>query len=193
MLGGTLVLSGCTKDRNDSVMLGEVVRMEAISPPTAGYVLSDQDASVTQIDRSAWELTWVLVPVDGTAHFPTYVRYKRKVTETSRQRGEYPTDQSSLDLAEGMEDQAWEAMTQPFRALGNAILIVPRMIYKRPWKMRESPRDYYARHWLVGGEAAVVTGTEPDGPPVPDAPPVIELPPETNPPPVTDPPVTGSP
>jgi hypothetical protein len=145
--------AGCVHERNESLALHDTILMEALGPERPGIALTSESPSVTRIDRSGWEPTTVVVPVDGTAHFPTYVRVFSTVKETRRQRGEYATELSALDLDGGSESkQQLEAVTQPFRALGNALLILPRMIfYRRPWQTLQSPRQAYERDWLRPG------------------------------------------
>lgn len=157
--------TGCVSDKNENLALRNTVLMESLGPPHPGIALTSEAPSVTQIDRSAWEATPIAVPVDGTAAFPTYVRVRSRVKETRRQRGLYPTDESCLDLLAGTEDeQQWEAVTQPFYAAGNALLIVPRMIfYRQPWESVESPREFYERNWIRPGAETgpAVTATAP--------------------------------
>ncbi len=157
--------AGCVHERNESLALHDTILMEALGPEGPGIALTSESPSVTQISRSEWEPTTILVPVDGTAHYPTYVRVFSTVEATRRQRGEYPTELSALDLDGGSESkQQWEAVTQPFRAIGNALLILPRMIfYRRPWETLQSPREAYERDWLRPGmdRTPAVTATAP--------------------------------
>ncbi len=159
-------LTGCVSDKNESLALRNTVLMEALGPPQPGIALTSESPSVTRIDRSEWETTPIAVPVDGTAHFPTYVRVRSTVKETPRQQGVYPTDESCLDLLAGTEEkQQWEAVTQPFRAAGNILLMVPRMIfYRQPWESLESPREFYERSWIRPGTETgpAVTATAPE-------------------------------
>ncbi|MFM9996647.1 MAG: hypothetical protein ACKVU4_12715 [Phycisphaerales bacterium] len=144
-----LALGSCAHQNNSRLTIGTTVELPALSGAGAGIAAAGAQPSVTTIERANWEPLAFDVPIDGTAHRPTYVRVRSRVQETPRQRGDAPTPESSLDLVAGTHGrQRREALTQPFRALGNALLVVPRMVYHRPWKTVYSPREAYQRDWL---------------------------------------------
>lgn len=140
-------LAGCAHRGNDRITLADGLALEAISGSGPGVALSSDRPSVTSIDRAGWQPLEFAVGINGTAHYPNYSRVRTTVRETRRQRGEFPTPESCLDLVAGTQRrQRVEAMTQPFRTLGNAVLIVPRMFFRRPWTTVHSPREPYQRH-----------------------------------------------
>lgn len=144
-----LALGACAHHDNNRLTIGKTVELPALSGTAPGIAVTSTEPSVTTVDRADWEPLAFDVPIDGTAHRPTYLRVRTTVRETARQRGESPTAESALDLVAGTHrQQRREAMTQPFRALGNAFLVVPRMVYHRPWKTVYSPREGYQRDWI---------------------------------------------
>lgn len=138
--------AGCAHRGNDRITLADGLALEAISGSGPGVALASDQPSVTSIDRADWQPLDFAVGINGTAHFPNYSRVRTTVRETRRQRGEVPTPESCLDLVAGTQRrQRVEALTQPFRTLGNAVLIVPRMFFHRPWTTVYSPREPYQR------------------------------------------------
>src|SRR5688572_18057510 len=91
-------LCGCAVQYNDSLALRDGVHLEALSPHHLSPLPANNQPSVTSVERPDWEPMRILVPVDGTAHNPIYVRVRPKVRRMPRQLGEYPTEMSSLDL-----------------------------------------------------------------------------------------------
>jgi hypothetical protein len=162
---GLCILGGCSNPRNEGLALHDSVLMEALGPPGPGIALTGDSPSVTKIDRSDWEVTPIAVPVDGTAHYPTYVRVRSLVRETARQRGVYPMEESALDQGGETEDsQQAEGLVQPLRVLSNTLLLPIRMIFYRwPWENTlQSPRGFYERYWIrPGAESESVTATAP--------------------------------
>ncbi len=169
-------LGGCALHYNDSLALRDGVHLEALSPHQPSAAPADDQPSVTSVEREGWEPSRILVPVDGTAHNPTYVRVRPKVQRMSRQLGDYPTEMSSLELpwnTAGIE--AWDAVRQPFRALGNAILLPIRVVaYRWPWDVMQSPREYHERAWDTPSARPVVTGTAPAPSEIPPPTPAVE-------------------
>lgn len=142
------VPGGCVSRKNDGLGLGGVLVPEAVAPPGPGIALSSDQPSVTSFSRDDWERTEFLVPVLGVAHKPMYTKSASRVKVTPRQRGEFPTTESAMDLVAGSaKRQRREAFWAPFRALGSAILLVPKMFYQRPWQSQWSPRTGYQRFW----------------------------------------------
>jgi hypothetical protein len=146
-----LAMAGCVNSRNDRMAVGEDLRLEAISaqprpaPPSASeQVLAP---SLTGISRANWSKTLILVPVDGTVHYPIYARRVFWADQTARQRGEYPTAYNSLEMIEGSEtSQDYEALNNQARAVLDLLFMVPRMIAWAPWRDRRSPDESYQRY-----------------------------------------------
>lgn len=140
-LGGTMMESFRAESGRAGSVGAEVDRGEVFAP---------QSRSRMTLDRSAWPRTTVLVPVDGTAHRPTLQRSVVVANVTPRQRGEYPTIDSALDLTKGSADaQTAEAAVQPVRAVGDFVLLPFRMIAQPPWTTRWSPDQAYSRGWAM--------------------------------------------
>ena len=148
-------LAGCISPQNDRITIGRSVRLETFEPPRTDAAPSVPDTllapSVVSIDRSNWKRTEVLVPVDGTAHNPTYARRIVETNKTRRQRGLYPTSSSALELTAGSEGaQQREAFYNVVRAASDVVFIVPRMLWRAPWRTDASPDEAYARYWHPG-------------------------------------------
>ena len=54
--------------------------------------------SIVGLSRNHWQHTTVSVPVDGLASKPTFATKHLKTNATARQRGQYPTDMTALEL-----------------------------------------------------------------------------------------------
>ncbi len=163
-----VTLSGCIAPQNDRLTEGHgpaAVKFEAFSRDSgraANPVASDGGSggqggriassppTLTGLDRSNWDRTVVAVPVDGTAHHPTYVQRLIVTDSTARQRQEYPTAESALELTQGSgETQAWEAPLQSVQAFRDLLLGPFRLIGQPPWRVRWSPDESYARVWYT--------------------------------------------
>jgi hypothetical protein len=60
----------------------------------------------------------------------------------------YPTATSALELAGGSEGQQQrEAAYNVWRAITDVAFLVPRMIWRAPWRTDASPDEAYARYW----------------------------------------------
>lgn len=103
--------------------------------------------SIHSLDRSNWRQTTYIVHPWAVAHSPTYRPDRSRLEHTRRQRGEYPTADSALDIGEGQnEPMRWEALAVPPLAFFDAVLIVPRMVFdQRPRSVDHSPQIEYER------------------------------------------------
>jgi hypothetical protein len=146
-------LSGCVS-QNERVTIGDNLPIEAISqasptamnagemPATPGPM--DQAPSITGIDRSSWTPMTYVVPVDGVGHQPIYRSDHKILLATARQRLEFPTAETCLEL-DGRPDRPVlgeefsEAVSQPVIALGEAVLIVPRLVVEPQTRVVRSP------------------------------------------------------
>jgi hypothetical protein len=127
LLAGILT-GGCIGDSNNRITLSDSVGVTSLDPSVEETYL-DIPTKPLEIYRSNWDTVTFLLPVDGTDH--TYLgRTDMPCTEaTARQRGEYPTPLSALDLDGDTGDvQAYEMVESHFWAAGDAILLVPRLI-----------------------------------------------------------------
>ncbi len=148
-------LPGCISPENDRMTVGRSLRLEAFEttrPSTDPAVPAALVApSVVSIERDNWKKTTVLVPVDGVAHNPTYTRRVIETNKNRRQRDLYPTAASALELSAGSEGQQQrEALYNIARAGTDVLFIVPRMLWRAPWRTDASPDEAYARYWHPG-------------------------------------------
>ncbi len=150
MLGAGL-LSACV-DSNSRTTIGQTITLPALEPSRPIPEEYPQDGpSLAGLDRSNWGAMTFLVPVDGTHHRPTYADALFLTDVTRRQRGEYPTIESALDL-DGSEQGTTashqrfaEGFIVPARAMLDAVTIPVRLIGEpQTWEM-VSPRDSYER------------------------------------------------
>lgn len=153
-------LTGCVMPANDRLAIGESLEVEAIGPrptpvaPTAASQVATP--SLTGISRDHWAPLQYHVPVDGTVHTRIYAKRTFWADKTARQRGEYPTALSALEMINGSEDQqGLEALNNQFRAVTDLVLLIPRMAIWLPWVQKRSPDDAYTRY------------NRPERPPVP--------------------------
>jgi hypothetical protein len=159
-LAAALPLAGCITPENDRTTIGRSVRLEALSPapgrpagpdlavPVGTQVV--QEPSITGLDRAHWQPTRLQVPVDGTAHRPTYAKRVHFADRTARQRGEYPNAETALQLTGGsLGDQQLEALANPAMAALDTLLLIPRIIWSPPWRVRWSPDVAYERTWAA--------------------------------------------
>lgn len=166
-------LAGCVSPANDRITDGRGpdlggAKQEAFTArsgaagaatptaqPTDATAPEIRGRSITSLDRSAWPTTTITLPVDGTAHRPTYQRNVIIATRTARQRGEYPTAESALELTAGSSDaQTAEAALQHARAVGDLVLLPLRIVGQPPWATRWSPDQGYARAWPMPADPA---------------------------------------
>jgi hypothetical protein len=146
-------LSGCVS-QNERVTIGDNLPIEAISEPSptamnagekpAAPAPMDQAPSITGVDRSSWTPMNYVVPVDGVGHRPHYRSDHKILLATARQRLEFPTAETCLEL-DGRPDRPVlgeefsEAVSQPVIALGEAVLIVPRLVVEPQSRVVRSP------------------------------------------------------
>jgi hypothetical protein len=148
MLAAVLTFAGCVSPDNDRITIGHELRtgsfQTAALPEPVAQV---QTPSVTGIDRSNWARTDFSIPVDGTVHHPTYAKRVIVADRTARQRGQYPTASTALELWGGSADeQEWEALLNQLRSLGDLVLLPLNVILQRPWVRRMSPDIAYERY-----------------------------------------------
>jgi hypothetical protein len=150
-------LAGCVTPENDRITLGRAVQIGAFVPTTApagadmaapvGTAMV-QEPSVIGLDRSNWEPTRFHQPVDGTAHRLQYSKRLHVARRTARQRGEYPSAESALELSGGSTwQQQAEAAGSHAIAAADLLLLLPRMVWTPPWRVRWSPDVGYERTW----------------------------------------------
>lgn len=167
------LLCGCVS-QNERNTIGNNLPVEAISEPAheltawdAGRpeAMADDAPSLSGVDRSDWNTVTYLVPVDGVGHRPIYRSDHRLLHYTARQRLEHPTAESALELdgqpqAPIHAEEVAETLSQPLIALGEAVLIVPRLIVEPQTRIDRSPLNSPQR--MPGmPHARPVTGADP--------------------------------
>ena len=168
-----LTLAGCTHEANDALRLGE----SAVLPVFQNnpHQLPPAGPSVTGLDRSNWEPMVYVIPVSGVAHSPQYAPpvYDRDIL--ARQRGDFPTALTALELG---EPDAGEELLLAARAHGWAFLdmlmLVPRLAIRPPTATNWSPRISYGRSSIAvmecegpAGESCTDTGGDCEAAPAP--------------------------
>lgn len=169
----TGVLSGCVADGNNSNTLGrkqdlapslQAVQLQGVAdnntrPDTAAR---SNAASLTgpgsRLNRGAWEPVPFVVPIDGVDGLPTYSRHTTFADSTARQRGEFPTPISSLELSgDSLVDRRDEALFAPLDSFAQAMLILPRFFFVQPWEqVRHEPQ----RYWMAPGTTQRITSED---------------------------------
>lgn len=161
LAAGLLALSGCAKPANDRLRLGACEVLPAFQ--THPHALPPAGPSVTGLDRSGWAPIAYAVPVHGTAHQPTYAPSHFELDTLPRQRGEFPTVESALDLGEpDLGQEASLTFRNQLWALFDAALIVPRFVRRPSCATDWSPGITYDR--VPGAVAWTPTCCTPDAP-----------------------------
>lgn len=198
MAGGAVALGfglgGCV-GYNQRTTLGDDVQLSSLSDGAAGGeskyagmtgTLSDERGTLEQRN---WEEQEFLVPLDRVGH--RAVMWRREIvmpTKTARQRGEYPTPVTALDLS-GPSGEKTTHSTQaaetllatPMGVVGDTVLLVPRMVSPGPAGRKGSPRWGYERApeagaaWRgnIAGDEVMPEGVVPVAPVAPVAAPVV--------------------
>lgn len=158
LAGLAVVLPACAES-NSRNRIGDDVTLQAFQP--ASHVMSSEDTqraddppSLASLDRSAWEPTVYALPVDGTHHRPTY-RFLAPIgpRQLRRQRGEYPTTMSALELDGGStwsRDRFFESILEPIHASLELARMPFAMAIYQPWRMTWSPMGSYDRVRNIG-------------------------------------------
>lgn len=151
-----VALGGCVSPTNDRMTEGRTMRVDAFARPDAAREIAANEQprsvepSVAGLERGNWPRTTILVPVDGTDHTPTFAKRGLVADKTAKQRRQYPTAESALEMTNGSEgQQQQEALWNHILALTDSLLIGPRMLVDRPWAARMSPDEAYERLWRV--------------------------------------------
>jgi hypothetical protein len=154
-LGASIgLVGGCSTSMNERPWLGQtenmarggVVYLEVVAAPERPeHPLVDDPPSLTSLDRSGWRPVAVVVPVDGVASRRTYAYEQLLTVSTARQRGDFPTEISALELSGGTRQvQALEGLANPLTALVDGLVMVPRMIVHCPAReVYNFPRSYW--------------------------------------------------
>lgn len=145
-------LAACRSEVNDRTTLGapgaaSAVRLSDIhgAGQRAETPRSDDATSLAGLSRASWTRQTVEVPVEGTYALRRYTRTYHMTETTSRQRGEFPTPMSTLELTgDTGNEQALEALVSGPYALYEGVVLIPRLFFVRPCEeIRATPEE----HW----------------------------------------------
>jgi hypothetical protein len=157
LVGVVLGTGGCVSSQNARTSIGPAegaksVALPAIHPLPSLRAEADGYADGPSLavdgsgmDRSHWGVVTIDAPFDGVGGNPRYTREYRYTDQTARQRGDYPTPLSALELT-GQTEQAQrdEAIINPLMYLTQATLLIPRMLMHAPWKeVHHEPGPYW--------------------------------------------------
>ena len=137
------ILAGCAAPDNDRLTLNN---METFGERGGTAGAPAQYAPLTGVARLNWARTRYVVPVDSTVHGPTYAPTIEWTDTIARERGAYPTIESSLDTGTSSRgQQRSEACAAPFVGLAQGFLVIPLLFVDRPSNADESPAMAYQR------------------------------------------------
>lgn len=141
---GAVLLPGCIGQTHD-LRLGGVQEIETFAPP--GEPLATSPLSDPSLAQRPWPEMTLLVPNDGIRNRPVYRTQYLFLNQNRRQRGEFPTPESALDLETGAYG---EHLLDAFviHDAGSVVdggILLPRLVMYPPWKRRGSPRIAYDR------------------------------------------------
>ena len=137
------LLAGCAAPDNDRLTLNNI---ETFSERGGTAGAPAQYAPLTGVARLDWARTRYVVPVDSTVHGPTYAPTIEWTDTIARERGEYPTIESSLDTsASSRGQQRAEACAAPLVGLAQGFLVIPLLFVDRQSNADESPAMAYKR------------------------------------------------
>jgi hypothetical protein len=153
-IASAALLTGCNADGNSRMEMGDaridasravIVRGLADAQARPERVGAASEASLDGLSRAHWDRTTVLVPVDGVEGTPRYLREYPRADATARQRGEFPTEVTALELSGDSEDAQWqEALAAPGWHLIQVAALPVRMIMHDP---TQPVRHLPAQHW----------------------------------------------
>jgi hypothetical protein len=168
-------LGGCVAE-NNRLTVGHEIELEAFTsderrlepltvtqlrPDVAYPAFPEGRRSLTSLDRSNWTEKTILVPVDGVGHRPHYAESVQLKNSTARQRGEFPTALSALEVTGGFTDeQLVETFTQPLVIFGSAVILPARLLIDPQWNVRYSPNRSYDRWPEPGSDPAIMAEVE---------------------------------
>jgi hypothetical protein len=149
-------LGACSSPANDRNALGSEhagtrVRLEATAdvPRTEHPATPDAPSlsAVAPLARGHWGVTTITVPSDGVHAYRTYSRWVSRTDESARQRGEFPTPTTALDLTADRSGRLREMAVGPGWALIEGAAMIPRFSFVQPW---EEVRHAQQPIWRAG-------------------------------------------
>lgn len=165
--------TGCTQF-NERNTIGQSTQINPINQTgqAPAIDMTDDATSISSLDRSSWQKTQFLVPVDGAGHQPTGRHDYREVVFTNRQKGIYPTAESAMDLdgkpqREILGEEIAETAGAPLVAMLDLISMPVRLVFDPPTRLKRSPSWNYER-WPT--HAAPAPAAAPEAPAAESAP-----------------------
>ncbi|HEX2837394.1 MAG TPA: hypothetical protein VHN77_04625 [Phycisphaerales bacterium] len=146
------LLAGCRADGNDRSALGTPGSPNAVvlsnihgAGTRSETPRRDDTPSIAGLSRAAWSRQSIVVPVEGTYAMRRYARSYQITDTTARQRGDFPTPLSSLELTGGTrDDQAVEILAAGPYAFYEGLVLIPRLFFVPPCEeVRATPQE----HW----------------------------------------------
>ncbi len=145
-------LAACRTDSNNRAQIGDPKSPNAVSltaMTTSGQRAeaprSDSTPSLAGLSRAGWNRQTITVPLDGVHAYRRYARNFPQTEETARQRGDFPTPLTTLDMPEPYsEEQITEVLVSGPAALYEGLVMVPRFFFVRPCEeIRATPQPYW--------------------------------------------------
>lgn len=146
-----LLVGACTQG-NNRIYEGDIAPqnrdlLATFSDPGGAPPPQSDSPSIDGLSRSGWQPVTVLVPSDGLASKPFYTKQHFYGNATERQRGDFPTALSALEL-DG--DNDWtrfgESAASPLWAFWDATRMIGYDLWTNPeWNEHIYPRPPYWR------------------------------------------------
>lgn len=156
-LAALALTAGCAVEDNLRLTVGESVPMANLPPVmpdaregpagSADHASVPGDApSLTGLDRTGFESSELLVPIDGVAHHPHATLPLTTRTEHARHRGEFPTMETVNEQNDpGSLDRLSEMVTVAAWNLVETLWIVPALVIDPAWETVSSPAELRGR------------------------------------------------
>lgn len=167
MLLAGCALTGCASPGNSRSEVGDarfsqsrsvLVRSMSDYDARPEVTYSADSTSVEGLSRAHWTHTTIIVPVDGVEGYPRYTREHPNALATARQRGEYPTEVTALELSGDTERKQWqEVIESPMWAIIQAVSMPYRFIWTQP---DDPVRHLPDQHWRAPVNTPRVTIAE---------------------------------
>ncbi len=145
---GAGVLAACSSESNERLGVGQERLSSFRTNAEPASIPADDAPSPGVADRSGWESVAIVVPMDATAHQPSYRLPPFGADEAlnARQRGAYPDHASCLETAGNPGARAAEGVVAPLQAAGEIVLFPFASIFgSPPWARAASPALAYER------------------------------------------------
>lgn len=147
MLLGAATLAGCA-NLNQEPTIGDHAVLRSLTPAPAHDWSAPAEPSLTAgLSRDHWGATEFLVPLDGTAHQPTYILFgvDPGPPMSARDRGGYPSMATSLDIEGNAGAEAFNLFAAPVLAGAEIGASPVHAILLPPWTTVQSPGVPYER------------------------------------------------